>query len=33
MTKLRVENITKIFGKEEKEALRLMQDGLSKEEI
>lgn len=33
MTKLRVENITKIFGEEEKEASRLMQDGLSKEEI
>lgn len=33
MTKLRVENLTKIFGKQDKEALNLMNQGQSKEEI
>lgn len=33
MTKLRVENLTKIFGKKDKEALNLIIDGKSKEEI
>lgn len=33
MTKLRVENLTKIFGKQEKEALTFMNQGKSKEEI
>lgn len=33
VTKLRVENLTKIFGKQDKEALNLMNQGQSKEEI
>lgn len=33
MTKLRVENLTKIFGKQDKEALNLMNQGQSKEDI